>query len=784
MREHGVQSELTRQLAGDAQEEERTGVPPVTPPLEDLAGGRLDDLLDVRDQHAVLPADYSQLRAIQQARSGANLVIHGPPGTGKSQTIANLVATLLADGKRVLFVSEKTAALDVVKRRLEQCGLGSFCLDLHSDRGRKGEVYGQLEASLADERKPIAPPVSLSELIESRDQLNRVVRRLHQRREPLGQSVYQVQGLLAPLRALPRCEQIGVPSATNLDQEWLRETLRRSERIARRSSEFVDHVTSRWLALRTPQSSLQLAELIREDLATIQPAIASLRDVASPHADWLGLSEVSSAGDVDRVIRLLELLHQAPTVPKTWFGRDVVSRLRRLADVQAAQQAHRRRLEQRLGEWFGDELPALDYQAMASATELTSPEQEAIAAAIGPGWHRDLGSDPAALSRSADALAEAARALVLNAEMYGRLLGTLAPGTLAEVEQAASLAKLILDLEPMPERWLHRGETEALGREAAKARSLLDELSQAEDRFQERYSAALIDLVDEAMLIRYRTDHQSGWRRMFGGSFRRDQRILRGQLRTPGKLALSEALAAVEQALEVQNLRQSWSDTSGELTEALGQRFAGRETDWDRVSADLAAARLFRDEWRGEPVVLRELLATEADGRRRRELAELLPHLSEAVDAFMRAGEDLGDGRVISPRLDFGSTEEALAPAAEPLRRLAGSTQAIYERLIKPIASYSQLVDLIESGVQLRPVKEEDEHLAPGLASDFGPHFQQESTDWEGVRRALDWTAQFLDAAGKRPSAVLRRHASEPQPVSEYARRERAARDARQAFRE
>ena len=113
------------------------------------------------------------MRAIEDARQGKNLVIHGPPGTGKSQTIANLIATLIADGKRVLFVSEKTAALDVVKRRLEECSLGIFCLDLHSDRGRKSEVYRQLNSAVNDDRARLTASVSIDDLVARRDLLNR-----------------------------------------------------------------------------------------------------------------------------------------------------------------------------------------------------------------------------------------------------------------------------------------------------------------------------------------------------------------------------------------------------------------------------------------------------------------------------------------------------------------------------------------------------------------------------------------------------------------------------------
>lgn len=777
MRQYGVQSDLTRQLAGGAASEDDSNVPSAMPSADELAGGGLDELLDVRDQHAVLPADFSQLRAIQQARTGANLVIHGPPGTGKSQTIANLIATLLADGKQVLFVSEKMAALDVVKRRLEQCGLGSFCLDLHSDRGRKREVYEQLRTALADHRGRIAPSVPLDELIESRNHLNRVVRLLHERREPLGLSVYQVQGRFAPLQDLPRCEDIDVPSTAKLDRDWLRETIRLAERIARRPSEFRAHDTSRWLPLRTPQSSLQLAELIGEDMAVVQSAVAALREAAAGHADWLGLPKIESADDTARMIQLLELLGRAPTVPGSWLERGAVARLRRLAKAQAEQQQHRRRLEQRLQSWLSEERPAFDYRVLAVDGVLSAAEQEAVETAVGNVWRRLLGTNPAAFSSAADTIAQTINELMDAAKSTLELLGQEPPATLAEIERTLTLAKRTLALDPVPERWLVAREASALERDSANAHALLDELSQAEDRLHERYSDSLVDLVDEDMLIRYRTDHQSLWRRMLSGAFRRDQRVLRGQLKSPAKLTLGEALAALEQALEVQRLRDRWRRTAEQLTDTLGSRFAGEETDWDRVSADLSEARALSAEWTSDSSMLRELLSAEADEQSRRALATFLPQLSDAADRFRQAGEDLSGARLTEPDRELSSMASTLAPALEPLRRVGDKTSEMYQRLVRPIAHYHQLTEIIEDGVQLMRLTEEDDDLAPSLAADFGSHFEREITDWSEVGQALDWTEQLLNAAHGRPSRTLRQHATDPKSADKYVRRERAARE-------
>ena len=93
----------------------------------------------------IYDADSSQHSALIDVLSGKNLVVEGPPGTGKSQTITNIIAAALAEGKSVLFISEKLAALEVVKKRLALAGLANFCLELHSNKTQKKHVLEELE---------------------------------------------------------------------------------------------------------------------------------------------------------------------------------------------------------------------------------------------------------------------------------------------------------------------------------------------------------------------------------------------------------------------------------------------------------------------------------------------------------------------------------------------------------------------------------------------------------------------------------------------------------------
>lgn len=175
---------------------------PSTTPFPDVR--RLDADYSLQEVFSPLPADSSQLSAIMAAARGKDFVLIGPPGTGKSQTIANLIAQCLAENKRVLFVAEKIAALDVVYRRLREVGLGEFCLELHSNKSRKLEVLSQLSQAW-EARGEVDAAVweaKARQLAQVRQQLSTYVERLH-RRHGNGWSIYQAIGRMAAGEAQP-----------------------------------------------------------------------------------------------------------------------------------------------------------------------------------------------------------------------------------------------------------------------------------------------------------------------------------------------------------------------------------------------------------------------------------------------------------------------------------------------------------------------------------------------------------------------------------------------------
>jgi very-short-patch-repair endonuclease len=158
------------------------------------------------DDYLVLDADSTQHRAIVLVGKGQNGVVQGPPGTGKSQTIANLIAQSVAEGRRVLFVAEKRAALDAVIRRLTHpdVGLGHLVLDLHGASVSRKEVMARLADALQRIRKalPADGVEAVHRQFESRrKRLNEHARRVNEIRQPTGLSINQMVGRMLRLPA-------------------------------------------------------------------------------------------------------------------------------------------------------------------------------------------------------------------------------------------------------------------------------------------------------------------------------------------------------------------------------------------------------------------------------------------------------------------------------------------------------------------------------------------------------------------------------------------------------
>jgi very-short-patch-repair endonuclease len=269
------------------------------------------------DTFEVLDADSSQQRAIAAVARGHDLVVQGPPGTGKSQTIVNLVAGALAEEKTVLFVSEKRAALDVVHRRLQEAGLGDFCLELHSQKANKREIIKGIARALDRTLVPHGATERLREQLPlSRAKLSEYVAALHAVHQPLGASVYQAVGRLARLREAPLLAWPGTPDEqSGKALEVAVTSLERLTSAARLVGDPADHPWRDSALDRIGSLFAQDRERLRHALEAANRLVLEGGALAAEARASLGVAAPATLAEARGAGAIAELMEASPGAP-------------------------------------------------------------------------------------------------------------------------------------------------------------------------------------------------------------------------------------------------------------------------------------------------------------------------------------------------------------------------------------------------------------------------------------------------------------------------------------
>ncbi|MCY0907412.1 MAG: AAA domain-containing protein [Sulfobacillus thermotolerans] len=299
-----IENDLVAALAGDPDAITRL-----------FAGGSPADMAELDqippdDEFTLLDADSSQQQVIRTVIQGRSGVILGPPGTGKSQTIVNIIAEYAARGKSVLFVAEKRAALDVVLGRLKDVGLDYLALDLQAAEQSKKMIANQLGSSLNRIRnaEPVESNGLHQRLVERRNRLNRYVEKLHRSREPFQMSLYRLQGELL-MNSGPR---VGTRWTASALERWTPESKAHAEEQLKELAGLQSITTSSWAQARF---------VTVEEVATTLAIVQNLRDRLWPEfrsrAIWIENREygqVRTLQDIDRMLTLFPQIAELQTL--------------------------------------------------------------------------------------------------------------------------------------------------------------------------------------------------------------------------------------------------------------------------------------------------------------------------------------------------------------------------------------------------------------------------------------------------------------------------------------
>lgn len=267
-----------------------------------------------------LPADASQLAAVFAAADGRSFVLEGPPGTGKSQTIANLIAHCLAVDKSVLFVSEKMAALNVVYDRLRKLGLERACLELHSHKANKSEIIRQLEKSLHYHHTDVTADWEREALqIETlRNQLNGYVEALHKRRST-GETVFQATSRLIGLRGVQGV-RLHWASPDSIDADYLaglRDLVGKLSTAGAAVGEVIQHP---WAAVRKGEWTPIWEQEVRTALSRLFEKIVFLENCTKKVSELLSFHEDGwSFAQLNLIYELTEVLLESHAPPMVFL---------------------------------------------------------------------------------------------------------------------------------------------------------------------------------------------------------------------------------------------------------------------------------------------------------------------------------------------------------------------------------------------------------------------------------------------------------------------------------
>ncbi|MCL2184307.1 MAG: DUF4011 domain-containing protein [Treponema sp.] len=281
------------------------------------------DAIEPQEVLSVLDADSSQQDAIMLAKKGVSFVLQGPPGTGKSQTIANIIAELIAEGKRVLFVSEKMAAVEVVYKRLSQADLSPFCLTLHSHNAKRRDVFDQIEKTLdlAVKTAVLSKEVSKKylQLKQQRKQLNSYAKELHSAVLPLDRSIYYANGKIAYLENYPDIA-FNFKNAGKVTIAELTEYLNLFEElslIVAASGYQNDNAWKGFINLNISNQFRQdFSERSKKLIIQIKEGILIFKKIN----ETLGISKQWSIEDVEYITKNLSHLADSPSIQYSWIS--------------------------------------------------------------------------------------------------------------------------------------------------------------------------------------------------------------------------------------------------------------------------------------------------------------------------------------------------------------------------------------------------------------------------------------------------------------------------------
>lgn len=679
----------------------------------------IDPLISPADMLHILDADSSQTLAIHEVRNGRNLVIQGPPGTGKSQTIANLIASAVADGRTVLFVAEKMAALEVVKRRLDVTGVGAACLELHSHRANKRAVLEDLRRTWENGTPRTGDLGSLNvKLTELRDELNGHAARMHRKHLTSGLTPFLVIGQLVRLRGAgeqPNDITLTHPQSWTTDEFELRHRI--ISELVERVREIGNPADHLWFGVRL--SSITPMDVERLT-ARLLPLADQWRAITVPVGELASTLEIAMPSSWQNTAELTSLARKVASAPlpsgalaSSHWSTDL-SGIRQLVDLGARHTAMKCALASEVSESaFTTDVSGYQADLAVLSRAATSADFALISVVA-----TDLPPKIEAASAIASALGEPGPKLYGDLEALHRLGEKIAA---APTPLTAAFA------DPAWER--NQGELQDA---VSSLRSYRDAQAALEGKLTE--AAWDVDLTPARSVL---ASHGTGLLKSLSGEWRKASRLVRSCLVVPDQ-PLDQTLAQLDLLKKGKAAKDLLLRSETTARSAFGSLWRGDRSDPSSLAAILDWALSLGDLRNS----IRQIALREPDCSPVAKNLESLAGVAKARADAERFSTLLGRPLATLPL-------DELVGSATSVSRAVTASRPLFENLPDTLGAR---LDLLADVVAVQKAEQDIAQAGSWASRVFGSAWQGTVSSWADLRSACDWVGaneDILQLAGR-----------------------------------
>lgn len=692
------------------------------------------DSISTQDCYQVMSADSSQQDAILYSKNNVSFVMQGPPGTGKSQTITNIIAEALAEGKKVLFVSEKMAALQVVYRRLQEAHLGDFCLPLHSYKANKKEILEQIGANLNLKQTRVKDVAisNLEELLSIRQELNKYAEELHVLNPELNISCYEVYSKLEEVNDAPAIN-FSLSDPLSVSQAKLQAYLNALKGYSlslERLNYFVNN--NPWDGLATRVYGYEYTEQMRTELETFGSSINECVNLLSEINESPDLSEKIPYSSTIEITELIEKICELSQIPEAWLGMFNFEQSIKSATEAKNTYAKIFALREDISKIFENKIYQYDYNEW---------KEKLLAQANGfidlPFIRR---KDPEFFVKEAVDLhthfTSLKNALIDAKNTYKAIndrLGTDFSTNAYNQQTIISLFELIKCNTVLNGIWFS-SDIAKIRMLVIESQTITTEIKNAKEKLLSLWEPEILSLDYAPILMRYKTEYTSIFK-VFKGQYRQDKKQIQALSKTVLKKLSDDVVIDLLTNLKLYHDKLNWlEENSPELEKILGEYYKGLDSDWDYIIYALGVCSQIKNLPIGEiSTRLLDIVSVEHTEEATK-LDVLLSDLTTAFAAVKKEVKSLeAEIDIDLADFDVDDTIKTIEVYLCKLNEVSAQADIVKPYLVHSDEAIDAVYQAIEQLNSHSEMKRSISILSQTYKRDFEDLFIEEKTDWDKI---------------------------------------------------